>query len=200
MSEPHGQKRPREEPAAPPQEDIDDMFARLEQEFLAEAKAKLGQGPPVPAVQEPPKKRVATEAEQAPPPAQPAKPAGQAPHAGKVKNLRGGFGDGYHDKAHFHATDQKSKHGVWGAKLGKVKQWVQLALDSIHASDDYVVRWKAGDKPGAVNYLVDMKENIGFISGSSVPPGQQPATTHMALFIDRQGNTVSAFPCDPDMF
>lgn len=122
------------------------------------------------------------------------------PFAGKVKQLRANFGTGYHDIAHFQPTQNKSHHGVWGGTRKKVKAWVGLALDSIYGDDRFVVASKPG-QDGGHNYLISMDgKNVGYLSGSSVPPGTKPPATHVEVYLDKKGNTVSAFPSSPDIF
>jgi hypothetical protein len=122
------------------------------------------------------------------------------PHAGKVKQLRGNFGTGYHDTAHFKATDEKANHGVWQAKLPQVKKWVRMALDSIYEDDQFVVASKPGTG-GTYRYLVSMDgATVGYLSGASVGSGEKPPAKHIEVYLDSKGNTVSAFPSSPEIF
>jgi len=122
------------------------------------------------------------------------------PHAGKVKQLRGNFGTGYHDTAHFKATDEKANHGVWQAKLPQVKKWVRMALDSIYGDDQFVVASKPGTG-GTYRYLVSMDgATVGYLSGASVGSGEKPQAQHIEVYLDSKGNTVSAFPSSPEIF
>ena len=50
------------------------------------------------------------------------------------------------------------------------------------------------------NYLVSMDKPVGYLSGSSVLSGTKPEARYIAVYLDKKGNTVSAFPCSPDMF
>jgi hypothetical protein len=121
-------------------------------------------------------------------------------HQGKIKNLRANFGTSVHDQMHFAPTDQKSYHGVWGtSKLAKVRQWVRMAVDSIWAGDQYVVASKAGEKGGRT-YLVFMNTTVGYLSGSAMLNKPKQLATHIEVFVDAKGNTVSAFPSDPSIF
>jgi hypothetical protein len=124
------------------------------------------------------------------------------PFAGTIDFLRDNFGTDYHDSAHFRATDLKSKHGVWGAKLPKVKTWVGEAINHIYDDDASIVTSKPGTgaSKGGRNYLVDMGKPVGYLSGSSVPRGIQPEARYIALYVNKKGITVSAFPCTPEMF
>jgi hypothetical protein len=120
-------------------------------------------------------------------------------HTGKVKFLRGNFGKAVHDQMHFAPTTAKARHGVWGTKdLGQVKTWVGQALDSIFKNDAYLVKSKKGQKAGAFIYLVNMGEEVGYLSGSSVTG--KPSATHIEVFMDKKGMTTSAFPSSPDGF
>jgi len=122
------------------------------------------------------------------------------PFARKVKALRGNFGTGYHDIAHFQPTLNKSYHGVWGGKRKKVQAWVKLALDSIYNDDHFVVASKPGPD-GGHNYLISMDgTTVGYLSGSSVSPGEKPPAKHIEVYLDKKGNTVSAFPSSPNIF
>lgn len=122
------------------------------------------------------------------------------PFAGEAKALRGNFGTGYHDIAHFHPTQEKAKHGVWQGKLPQVQKWVAMALDSIYLDDRFVVTSKPGTAGGHA-YLVSMDgTTVGYLSGASVPPGEKPPATHIEVYLDRKGTTVSAFPSSPDIF
>jgi hypothetical protein len=124
------------------------------------------------------------------------------PFAGKIKFLRGDFGTGYHDTAHFKATNLKSKHGVWDAALPQVKEWVREAIDHVYYDDASIVASKVGTgaSKGGRNYLIDMGKPVGYLSGSSVPSGTQPEARYIALYVSKNGTTVSAFPCTPEMF
>lgn len=122
------------------------------------------------------------------------------PLAGKVKKLRGNFGTGYHDTAHFKATDRKAHHGVWQGSIPTVKEWVQLALDSIKGNDQFVVASKKGAN-GGWNYLVSMDgATVGYLSGSAVKSGTKPPAQYIEVYLDKKGNAVSAFPSSPDIF
>jgi hypothetical protein len=125
-----------------------------------------------------------------------------------VAPLRSTFGQGNHEKFHFSSTVEKKHHGVWrqtkGAswtqKLDRVKDWVNLALDSINANDRFVVASKPG-KDGGYNYLVYMGGvKVGHLSGSSVPKNQTPPAHHIEVYLNKSGQTVSAFPSDPSIF
>src|SRR6476469_2794033 len=122
------------------------------------------------------------------------------PHAGKVKNLRGNFGTGYHDTAHFAATTNKPNHGVWQGKLTQVNNWVRMALDSIYADDQFVVASNPGTG-GTYRYLVSMDgATVGYLSGASVGSGGKPPAKHIEVYLDSKGNTVSEFPGTPEIF
>jgi hypothetical protein len=129
----------------------------------------------------------------------PARPAN--PWAGTLKKLSSQWGTSVHDQMHTAPTDAKAYHGVWGTKnLTKVREWVRLACDSIYADDNYVVASKPG-KDGGRNYLVDMDgETVGYISGSKVEPGTKPEAKHLAVYVNRKGYPVTAFPCTPEVF
>lgn len=129
-----------------------------------------------------------------------ARPRPRNPFAGKVKTLRGNFGTGYHDIAHFHPTKEKPNHGVWQGKLPQVQKWVGMALDSIYLDDRFVVASKPGTNGGHV-YLVSMDgTTVGYLSGALAPAGEKPPATHVEVYLDRKGVTVSAFPSSPDIF
>jgi hypothetical protein len=148
--------------------------------------------PPEPLVGTPP---VATT-----PPPTVAGPKPVNPFAGTVKKLRGNFGSGYHDVAHFQSTRNKAYHGVWEGTRNEVKAWVRLAVSSIRADDQYIVASKPG-KDGGYTYLISMDgTTVGYLSGSSVPLGQKPPAQHIEVYVDKKGNTVSAFPSSPDRF
>jgi len=165
--------------------DDDDMFAQFMQDIV-------GTGVPLP-----PPPLVAQTVPATPPPVTATKPAN--PFAGRVKALRGNFGTGAHDVAHFQPTQHKVHHGVWG-KRKKVKEWVGLARDSINNDDEFVVDSKPGQN-GGYNYLVYMDgETVGYLSGSSVTPGTKPPAKHIEVYLDNKGNTVSAFPSSPNIF
>lgn len=124
------------------------------------------------------------------------------PFADTINYLRGNFGTDYHDTAHFHPTDLKSKHGVWGAKLPRVKKWVGEAIQHVFDDDAAIVASKpgAGASAGGRNYLIDMGRPVGYLSGSSIPTGTRPEARYIALYVNKKGETVSAFPCTPEMF
>jgi hypothetical protein len=124
------------------------------------------------------------------------------PLAGMVKDLRQGFGTSDHDAFHFWPTDLKLKHGVWRAKLPQVRKWVGEALKSIKRNDQWIVASKPGTGKyrDGYNYLVFMDERVGYLSGSSVLEGTQPEARYIAVFLDKNGYTVSAFPSSPDTF
>jgi hypothetical protein len=124
------------------------------------------------------------------------------PFKGTIDYLRGNFGTDYHDAAHFKPTDLKSKHGVWGAKLPMVKTWIGEAINHIFDDDASIVASKAGSgaSKGGRNYLVDMGKPVGYLSGSSIPRGTRPEARYIALYVNKKGITVSAFPCTPEMF
>jgi hypothetical protein len=122
------------------------------------------------------------------------------PHAGMVKQLRANFGTGYHDTAHFKATADKADHGVWQGTIPQVKNWVGMALDSIYLDDPFVVASTPGAN-GGYTYLVAMDgTTVGYLSGASVEPGANPPAQHVEVYLNRKGNTVSAFPSSPDIF
>jgi hypothetical protein len=163
----------------------EDVFA----EFMRDI---VGDGQPLP-----PPPLVAQTVPATPAPAAGPKPVN--PFAGRVKPLRGNFGTGAHDVAHFQPTQHKAHHGVWG-KRKKVKEWVGLARDSINNDDNFVVDSKPGQN-GGYNYLVYMDgETVGYLSGYSVTPGTKPPAKHIEVYLDNKGNTVSAFPSSPDIF
>ena len=167
----------------------DEMFASIMQDIL-------GEGVPLPA---PP--LVAQPVPAMPTPATAPKP--RNPFAGTMKALRGNFGTGTHDIAHFQPTQHKTHHGVWHSRKNvkaKVKEWVGLARDSINNDDGFVVASKPGQN-GGYTYLIDMDgETVGYLSGSSVPPGTKPPAKHIEVYVDKKGNVVSAFPSSPDIF
>jgi len=174
-------------PAVPPPDDEADLFA----EFLRDVGPDL-LPPPEPLVGTLP---VAT----TPPPAV-AGPKPANPFARTAKKLRGNFGTGYHDVAHFQPTRNKSYHGVWDGTSDAVKAWVRLAVSSIRDDDRFVVASKPG-KDGGYTYLISMDgTTVGYLSGSSVPPGEKPPAQHIEVYLDKKGNTVSAFPSSPDRF
>jgi hypothetical protein len=166
--------------------------ATEDEEFAAIMRDILGEDVPLPA---PP--LVAQTVPTTPTPATAPKPLN--PFAGKVKPLRGNFGDGAHDVAHFQPTQHKVHHGVWRSR-NKVKEWVGLALESIYNDDGFVVDSKPGQNGGR-NYLISMgRTKVGYLSGSSVTPGTKPPATHIEVYLDNKGTTVSAFPSSPDIF
>lgn len=166
--------------------------ATEDEEFAAIMQDILGNGVPLPS---PP--LVAPTVPATPTPATAPKPLN--PFAGTVKSLRGNFGTGAHDVAHFQPTQHKVHHGVWSSRK-KVKEWVGLALDSIYNDDGFVVDSKPGQNGGR-NYLISMgRTKVGYLSGSSVTPGTKPPATHIEVYLDKNGNTVSAFPSSPDIF
>jgi hypothetical protein len=124
------------------------------------------------------------------------------PFAGRIEFLRPNFGTDYHDAAHFKPTDLKSKHGVWNDKLKQVKEWVGEAINHVYYDDTSIVASKAGSgaSKGGRNYLIDMGKPVGYLSGSSVPSGTHPEARYIALYVNKKGVTVSAFPCTPEMF
>jgi hypothetical protein len=175
-------------PTGPAAEDERDLLA----EFLRDIGAEDLLPPPEPLVGTPP---VAT----TPPPAV-AGPRPANPFAGTAKKLRGNFGTGYHDVAHFQPTRNKSYHGVWEGTRNAVKAWVRLAVSSIREDDRFIVASKPG-KDGGYTYLISMDgTTVGYLSGSSVPAGQKPPAQHIEVYLDKKGNTVSAFPSSPDRF
>jgi hypothetical protein len=128
---------------------------------------------------------------------------------GKVKPLRSNFLTDVHDDFHFKPTIEKSHHGVWQTESGltraeqikQVTKWVRQAIVSImrYSTDDSVVNFKAIQ--GGYAYLVDMKGlTVGFLSGSKAPPGEKPPATHVEVWLDHKGNTITAFPSDPRIF
>lgn len=131
------------------------------------------------------------------PPAKSAASALQIPHLGTIKKLRGNFGTGMHEKFHFAPTTEKSHHGVWGTNnVTTIKGWVGMCVDSIWNGDQFVVGSKAGS--GSWRYLVNMGKQVGYLSGSAAH-GSPPAT-HIELYVNTKGVTVSAFPSDPSIF
>jgi hypothetical protein len=131
-------------------------------------------------------------------PAAPVKPAN--PYAGRVKNISNTWGASVHEQMHFAPTTAKPYHGVWGTrKLSKVREWVSLARYSVNADDGYVVASKPGED-GGYNYLVDMGEVVGYISGSKVAPGTKPEAKHLAVYVNKKGYVATAFPCTPEIF
>jgi hypothetical protein len=163
-----------------------------DEEFAAFMRDILGTGVPLPT---PP--LVAQTVPATPPPATAPKPLN--PFAGTVKPLRGNFGTGAHDVAHFQPTQHKVHHGVWLSRK-KVLKWVGMAIDSIYDDDGFVVASKPGQN-GGYTYLVSMNgETVGYLSGSSVPLGTKPPATHIEVYLDKKGTTVSAFPSSPDIF
>jgi hypothetical protein len=136
--------------------------------------------------------------------AAPARPAMVAkpknPHAGRVTELRGNFGTGYHDVGHFKATPEKANHGVWQGSLSQVRKWVRMALGSIYADDQFVVATKPGTN-GSYRYLVSTDgSTVGYLSGFSVPSGGQPQAQHIEVFLNSKGDIVTAFPSSPEIF
>lgn len=163
----------------------DELFAAIMQDIL-------GEGEPLPA---PPLVAQTVPA----PPAPATTPKPRNPFAGTVKALRGNFGSGAHDVAHFQPTRHKTHHGVWRSKA-KAKGWVEQAVDSIYHDDGFVVASKPGQN-GGYTYLIDMAgKTVGYLSGSAVPPGTKPPATHIEVYLDKKGNVVSAFPSSPDIF
>jgi hypothetical protein len=124
------------------------------------------------------------------------------PFAGTIQFLRSNFGTDYHDSAHFKPTDLKSKHGVWNSTLPQVKKWIGEAINHVYDDDASIVASKpgSGKSKGGRNYLIDMGKQVGYLSGSSVPSGTQPEARYIALYVNKKGVTVSAFPCAPEMF
>ena len=89
---------------------------------------------------------------------------------------------------------------MWQGKLPQLRKWVGMALDSIYLDDRFVVASKPGTAGGYV-YLVSMDgAEVGYLSGASVPPGEKPPATHIEVYLDRKGTTVSAFPSSPGIF
>lgn len=119
----------------------------------------------------------------------------------KVKALRNNFASNTHDNSHFLPTTEKPKQGVWGTtNRTKVKKWVNDALFSIQDNDQFVVGVKKGTGT-TLRYLVSMNgEEVGYLSGSSVPSGTKPPSTYLEVYLDKKGNTISAFPSDPSIF
>lgn len=166
-----------------------------EEMFAAFLRDVLGDDPPPPLAGTP---TVAQTVPATPTPAAGPKPAN--PFARKVKKLRGNFGTGYHDIAHFQPTQNKSHHGVWDGSRKKVQAWVRLALGSIFDDDGFVAASKPGQN-GGHTYLISMEgETVGYLSGSSVPLGTKPPAKHIEVYLDKKGATVSAFPSSPDIF
>jgi hypothetical protein len=131
-------------------------------------------------------------------PAVHAKPAN--PWKNRTKKIPDWWGTTYHDVSHFSPTMDKSYHGVWGTRtLATVYDWVTRARASVNKDDEHVVASKRGTD-GGYNFLVDMGEPVGYLSGSRVPPGTRPPANHVAVYLDAKGNVVTTFPCTPDVF
>jgi hypothetical protein len=134
---------------------------------------------------------------QPPPPA----PRRKNPFAGN-RNLvvPSRYGSSTHDAAHFTPNPFKPKHGVWQGSRTKVREWLQLALDSIHGDDDFVVASKRGTE-GGYNFLIDMAgKKVGYVSGLGIDPHSAPPARHIAVYLNKNGRLTTAFPCTPDMF
>jgi hypothetical protein len=136
-----------------------------------------------------------------PVPPTPALPKPTNPMAGKMRYPAQGWGSSVHEQMHFSPTDAKKYHGVWGTKkLNQVRKWVNQACDSIYYNDEHVVASKPGEK-GGYNFLVDMGDTtVGYLSGSSVPPGSKPPANYVAVYVNKNGYPTTAFPCTPDVF
>jgi hypothetical protein len=123
------------------------------------------------------------------------------PWASKVKAISEKWGNSVHEQMHLAPTTDKPYHGVWGSKKpSKLRGWVSLAVDSIYLDDDFVVASKPGEN-GGYNFLVDMNgATVGYISGSNFPPGTKPPAKHLAVYVNKKGYPVTAFPCTPEIF
>lgn len=123
------------------------------------------------------------------------------PWANKVKQISEKWGSSVHEKMHLAPTTDKPYHGVWGSKKpSKLREWVSLAVDSIYLDDNFVVASKPGEN-GGYNFLVDMNgKTVGYISGSKVPSGTKPPAKHLAVYVNKKGYPVTAFPCTPEIF
>jgi hypothetical protein len=127
-----------------------------------------------------------------------AKPAN--PWRNRTRKIPDWWGTTYHDISHFSPTMGKPYHGVWGTKkVATVYDWVTRARDAVNKDDEHVVQSKPGTD-GGYNFLVDMREPVGYMSGSRVPLGTQPQATHVAVYLDAKGNVATVFPCTPDAF
>jgi hypothetical protein len=134
-------------------------------------------------------------------------PAGPATHAkpanpwkNRTKKVPDWWGTTYHDMSHFSPMMDKPYHGVWGTrKLATVEAWVVKARASVNSDDDRVVASKPGTD-GRYDFLVDMGERVGYLSGALVPLGTQPQANHVAVYLDAKGNVSTMFPCTPDAF
>lgn len=127
------------------------------------------------------------------------------PRAGNVRPLRQNYGLAPHERQHFERHDEKSVHGVWGADLPQVKQWINSALTSIRNDDNRVVGWRqspARNRKGGYNFLVYMGgQTVGNLSGwQADPDGQRPAATHIEVSLTRSGQVTNAFPSAPRLF
>lgn len=122
------------------------------------------------------------------------------PWAGKPLKISKKWGTRAHEKMHFGPTVNKPNHGVWRTqKVADVQEWVRQACDSIRADTDDVVASKPGEK-GGYNFLVDMGRPVGYISGSNIQPNTRPEASHLAVYVNKKGYPVTAFPCTPEIF
>lgn len=122
------------------------------------------------------------------------------PWKNRTKKIPDWWGTTHHDMSHFSPTMDKPYHGVWGTKkLATVEAWVIKARASVNRDDERVIASKPGTD-GGYNFLVDMGERVGYLSGARVPLGTQPQTTHVAVYLDAKGNVSTVFPCTPEAF
>jgi hypothetical protein len=127
-------------------------------------------------------------------------PRRKNPFVGKPLKISGKWGTTVHEQMHFYPTDQKPDHGVWGTpNVAQVQKWVRKACAAIRQDSDAVVASKPGAK-GGYNFLVDMGEPVGYVSGSNIQSGTEPVATHLAVYVNKKGYPVTAFPCTPGIF
>jgi hypothetical protein len=127
------------------------------------------------------------------------------PFAGNVKQLRLDYGLAPHERQHFEQHDDKPVHGVWGADLPQVRQWLNSALTSIRNDDNRVVNWRpspARGRKGGYNFLVHMGgQTVGHLSGwQADPDDERPAAKYIEVSITKSGQVTNAFPSDPRLF
>lgn len=122
------------------------------------------------------------------------------PLIGKPLKISTKWGTGVHELMHFQPTTSKPNHGVWGTNnIKQVQKWVRQACTAIRTDSDAVVASKPGTN-GGYNFLVDMGEPVGYLSGSNVPPGTAPEARYIAVYVNNKKYPATAFPCTPNIF
>lgn len=127
-------------------------------------------------------------------------PRRKNPWLGKPLKISTKWGTGVHELMHFKPTTSKPNHGVWRTtNIKQVQKWVRQACTAIRTDSDTVVASKPGEK-GGYNFLVDMGEPVGYLSGSNIPSGTAPEARYLAVYVNKKGYPATAFPCTPDIF